>query len=59
MRFLFAFLLVLRLPAAPIPDLSVGSPFPNFSLANVSGGQIKPVRSYLKKKTVLHIFASW
>ncbi|MFT6240124.1 MAG: hypothetical protein ACJAQT_002211 [Akkermansiaceae bacterium] len=59
MKLLILLLLILPLSAAPVPDLSVGRPFPNFSLEEISSGESKGLRSSLGKKTILHIFASW
>jgi len=60
MNKLFLSLLVaLPLRGIAVPELSVGKAFPDFELGEVSGGEMKGVRSYLREKTVLHVFASW
>ena len=59
MKYLLAAFLVLRLTAAPVPDLTVGKPLPGYHLDNVATGEAESVHAHLGKKMVLHIFASW
>ncbi len=57
-RFLLLVALVLMMPATASADvLRVGRALPNVSL--VSDGKLVNLKTQIKGKTLVHIFASW
>ncbi len=58
-KFFLPMLMMVQVSARPVPNLEVGAPFPNFELNDISTGESVKTRSQFRKKTILHVFASW
>lgn len=58
-KFFLLALLTFQVTGTPVPKLEVGGPFPNFQLTDIATGELVEPRDHFRKKTILHVFASW